>query len=54
MDLVVAKGTYYPVSLSAKVSGITVKMYDLDFHVNDKQVTFDPADFPGVTIIDER
>ena len=54
MDLVVAKGTYYPVSLSAKVSGITVKMYDLDFHVTDKQVTFDPADFPGVTIIDER
>ena len=54
MDLVVAKGTYYPVSLSAKISGITVKMYDLDFHVTDKQVTFDPADFPGVTIIDER
>lgn len=54
MDLVVAKGTYYPVSLSAKVSGITVKMYDLGFNVSDKQVTFDPADYPGVTIIDER
>lgn len=54
MDLVVAKGTYYPVSLSAKVSGISVKLYDLGFEVTDKQVTFDPADFPGVTIIDER
>lgn len=54
MDLVVAKGTYYPVSLSAKVSGISVKLYDLGFEVTDKQVTFDPADYPGVTIIDER
>ena len=54
MDLVVAKDTYYPVSLSAKVSGITVKMYDLGFNVSDKQVTFDPADYPGVTIIDQR
>ena len=54
MDLVVAKDTYYPVSLSAKVSGITVKMYDLGFDVSEKQVTFNPADYPGVTIIDER
>ena len=54
MDLVVAKGTYYPVSLSAKVSGLSVKMYDLGFNVSEKQVTFSPADFPGVTIIDER
>ena len=54
MDLVVAKGTYYPVSLSASVNMITVKMYDLGFSVSDKDVTFDPADYPGVTIIDER
>ena len=54
MDLVVAKGTYYPVSLSAKLNGITVTMRDLGFKVTDKQVTFNPADFPGVTIIDER
>ena len=54
MDLVIAKDTYYPVSLSTKVSGITVKMYDLGFNVSEKQVTFDPADFPGATIIDER
>ena len=54
MDIVIAKENYYPVSLSAKVSGITVKMYDLGFDVSEKQVTFDPADFPGATIIDER
>ena len=54
MDIVIAKENYYPVSLSAKVSGITVKMYDLGFDVSEKQVTFNPADFPGATIIDER
>ena len=54
MDLVVAKGTYFPVSLSAKVSVITVTIRDLGFDVTEKQVTFDPADFPGATIIDER
>ena len=54
IDIVIAKGTYYPVSLSTKVSGISVKLYDLGFNVSEKQVTFDPAEFPGVTIIDER
>lgn len=54
MDLVVAKGTYHPVSLSARVSGITVTMRDLDFNVTEKQVTFNKADYPGVTIVDKR
>ena len=54
MDLVVAKGTYYPMSLSAKLNGITVTMRDLAFQVTEKQVTFNPADFPGVRIVDER
>lgn len=40
MGLVVAKGTYHPISLSAKVSGITVTMCDLSFNVSEKQVTF--------------
>ena len=54
MDLVVAKDTYYPVSLSAKVQGITVTMRILDFNVTEKQVTFDKADYPGVRIVDQR
>ena len=54
MDLVVAKGTYFPVSLSAKVSLLTVTIRDLGFDVTEKQVTFNPADYPGATIIDER
>ena len=54
MDLVVAKGTYHPVSLSARVSGITVTMRDLGFNVTEKEVTFNKADYPGVTIVDKR
>ncbi len=54
MDLVVAKGTYHPVSLSARVSGITVTMRDLGFNVNEKEVTFNKADYPGAVIVDKR
>lgn len=54
MDLVIAKGTYHPVSLSAKVSGITVTMRDLAFNVTEKQVTFNKADYPGAKIVDQR
>ena len=54
MDLVIAKGTYHPISLSAKVSGITVTMRDLSFNVSEKQVTFNKADYPGAKIVDKR
>ena len=54
MDLVVAKGTYMPKSLSTKVTGITITMRDLDYNVTEKDVTFNPADYPGVKIVDER
>ena len=54
MDLVVAKGSYYPISLSAKVSCVTVTMRNLDFNVTEKQVTFNKADYPGARIVDQR
>lgn len=54
MDLVIAKGTYMPISLSAKVSGITITMRDLDFNVTEKDVTFNQANYPGVKVVDER
>lgn len=54
MDLVVAKGTYHPVSLRARVSGITVTMRDLSFNVSEKQVTLNKADYPGAVIVDNR
>lgn len=54
MTLVVAKGTYMPVSLSASVSLVTVTMRDLSYGVTEKQVTFDPKDYPTATIVDKR
>ena len=54
MDLVVAKGTYYPVSLSAKLSGVTLTLRDISFGVTEKQVSFNAADFPDVKITDKR
>ena len=54
IDLVIDKDTYHPISLSAKVSGITVTMRDLDFNVTENQVTFNKDDYPGARIIDKR
>jgi outer membrane lipoprotein-sorting protein len=54
MDLVVAKGTYYPVSLKAKLSGVTMTLRDVSFGVTEQQVTFNPKDYPTATIVDKR
>ena len=54
MDLVVRKSNFYPISLSAKMSGVTMTLRDIDFGVSEAKVTFDPKDYPGVTIIDKR
>ena len=54
MDLVIAKGTYYPISLKAKISGITMTMRDISFGVTEAQVTFNPKDYPDAKIIDKR
>lgn len=54
MDLVVSKGNYYPKSLSAKLSGVTMTMRDISFGVTEKQVTFNPADYPDAKIVDKR
>ena len=54
MDLVVAKGSYYPVSLSATLSGVMLTMKDFAFGVTEKQVTFDRSAYPDARIIDRR
>ena len=54
MDLVIAKGTYRPISLSAKLSGVTLTLREIDFGVSDKQVTFNPADYPNAKTVDKR
>ncbi len=54
MDLVVAKGTYWPVSLSTSVTGASVTMRDISFGVTEEQVTFDSKAYPNATIVDKR
>ena len=54
INLVVAKANYYPVSLSAKMSGVSVTMREISFGVTDKQVTFNANDYPGAKITDKR
>ena len=54
MTLVVAKGTYMPVSLSASVSLMTITMRDLSYGVTEEQVTFNPKNYPNATIVDKR
>lgn len=54
MTLVVAKGTYMPVSLSASVSLMTITMRDLSYGVTEEQVTFNPQNYPTATIVDKR
>lgn len=54
MTLVVAKGTYMPVSLSASVSLMTITMRDLSYGVTEEQVTFNPKNYPNATLVDKR
>ena len=54
MDLVVAKGTYWPVSLTTSVTAASVTMRDFSFGVTEQQVTFNEKDYPGVKIVDKR
>lgn len=54
MELVVRKGTFHPISLSTKMSGVTLTMKDLRFGVSEAQVTFDIKQYPGVKIVDKR
>jgi outer membrane lipoprotein-sorting protein len=54
ITITVSKGTYLPISLTTKMSGLTITMQDIHFGVTDKQVTFNADDFPGITIVDKR
>jgi outer membrane lipoprotein-sorting protein len=54
IDLAVAKGSYYPLSLSTKMSGITITMRAISYGVSEKQVTFNKNNYPDAKIIDKR
>lgn len=54
MDLIVAKDTYWPVSLTTSVTAASLTMRDISFGVTEQQVTFNEKDYPGVKIVDKR
>ena len=54
LELVIAKGTYYPVSMGFKQSGVTVTMSDISFGTKADEVIFNADNYPGVTIVDNR
>ena len=54
INLEVRKGTFEPISMSTKMMGINCTMHDFKFGISEKEVTFNEADFPGVTIVDNR
>ena len=54
MNLVVAKNTYMPVSLTAKMSMVTVTLRNVDYNITEEMATFNPAKYPNATIIDKR
>ena len=54
MEIVVAKGTYHPISLTTKIQGVTLIMKDLSFGVTEEQVTFDPKKYASAKVVDKR
>ena len=54
MNIAVSKADYSCIYLKTKAHGIGISMENFKIGVTDKQVTFNPADFPNAKIIDER
>lgn len=54
MEIVVAKGTFFPISLSTKMVGIGLTIRDISYGVTEDAVTFNAKDYPTATIIDKR
>jgi outer membrane lipoprotein-sorting protein len=54
MDLVVSKATYLPISVKVSEKGVAVTLRDFAIGVNEKDITFNAADFPTAKIVDER
>ena len=54
MTVSVWKGSYKLRALTATVKGIAVTMRNVSFGVKEKDVTFDPSQYPDVKIVDKR
>jgi hypothetical protein len=54
VEVTVAKGTFFPISLKAKVVGIGITMRDISFGVKEDYVTFRMEDYPDADVEDKR
>jgi hypothetical protein len=54
IDLAVSKADYSTIYMKTKLKGIGISMENFHIGVTDAQVTFNPADYPTATIVDER
>ena len=54
MDLVVEKDTYWPVSLTASLKGVTMTIREITYGLTEEQVTFDPKSYPNAKVVDKR
>ncbi len=54
IELAVSKASYLPIYHRCKEKGITVSLENVVIGVTEEEVTFDPAKYPGVKIIDQR
>ena len=50
----VRKGTYEPISMNTKMMGINCSMHHFIYGVSENMVTFNPNNYPGVKISDQR
>ena len=54
ISLEVRKETYEPISMSTKIMGINCTMHHFIFGVTEDKVTFNPDNYPGIKITDQR
>ncbi len=54
LTLEVRKETFEPICMNFKVMGISMSMHHIIFGIPESKVTFNPDDFPGVTVVDQR
>ena len=54
IQLAISKATYLPLYYTAKQKGITISMENFLVGVTPEEVVFNPDNYPGVKIIDQR
>ena len=54
IDLAVSKADYSTIYMKTKAKGIGISMENFHVGVTEKDVTFNPADYPNAKIVDER